>query len=345
MSVSQIVATLKRASGEELVKVPLPEFSWQVPLSRYVSFLCEMRKFEMEGINPIQVMAQAVSEFTGVEIDTLLKAKVGEQWTEEKQLDGGIRSLYGWCVNVVSSYKGEARKANNFSFDYWYEGKVGIERFNIPFIVAAELAGGLPVLPEIETAEAIEAFETMRGFRQQIKDAGDPTKERVKRIKQLKEAIVKEGDKNGDMAREMRKLEAEIEIEGDPNGNLMFAQYLRMIAILAKKEGERLPANDGDRERWIQNRMIHLQHIDTKTALDVDFFLIGLLTRSNEMPGAIGSLILPLFALAAANQSRPQQSGKHTKGQFRTKKKFKSGLVGVQSSKPLSKGVGLILPK
>ena len=333
------IARLKRIDGTVVAEIPLPRSAADVPLSRYVSFLVEMKKLGLEDVNPIQIMAQAVGEATGVGLGEILQAKVGEQWEQHKELDGGVRSLYGWIVNALTNYKGQARTPDNFSFQY------NGETFKIPYIVAAELAGGLPVLPQVETAEAVEAFETIRGFNQQIKDAGDPKGERAKRIKQLKEAMAKGEDKNGDMAREMRKLEAEIEIEGDPNGNLMFAQYLRMIAILAKKEGERLPANDGDRERWIQNRMIHLQHIDTKTALDVDFFLIGLLTRSNEMPGAIGSLILPLFALAAANQSRPQQSGKHTKGQFRTKKKFKSGLVGVRSSVRLSKGIGLIIPK
>ena len=225
-----------------------------------------MRKFELENANPIQIMAQAVSEVSGVDLADILAAKVGEQWSEDQQLDGGIRSFYGWYVNALSNYKGKGRTAQNFGFEY------GDEYYRIPYIVAAELAGGLPILPDVETSEAVEAFETIRGFNQQIKDAGDPKGERRKRITQLKEAIVKQGDSAGDMARELRKLEAEIDTDGDPNGNLLFAQYLRMIAILARKEGEKLPTNDGDRERWIQGRMIHLQGIDTATALDVDFF-------------------------------------------------------------------------
>ena len=333
------VARLKTVTGEVIAEILLPTSAADVPLSRYVSFLNELKKLELDDQNPMQIMAQAVGEFTGLELGEVLRAKVGEQWQADAQLDGGVRSLYGWCVNALTNYKGHGRKPDNFTFEY--RG----ETYRIPYIVASELAGGLSMLPEIETSEAIEAFETMRGFQQQIKDAGDPKKERATRIKQLKEAMSKQGDESGDMSREIRRLEAEIQIEGDPNGNLSFAQYLRLIAILARKEGEKLPANDGDRERWIQQRMIHLQEIDTKTALDVDFFLTGLLTLSKKTHPAIGSLALPFFMLAAANQSRPQQKGRRTIAQWRTKKKFKGGLVGVQSSQPLLKKGGLIIPK
>jgi len=333
------VARLKTVKGEVIAEIPLPMSAADVPLSRYVSFLNELKKLELDDQNPMQIMAQAVGEFSGLELGEVLRAKVGEQWKTDAQLDGGIRSLYGWCVNALTNYKGHGRKPDNFTFEY--RG----ETYRIPYIVASELAGGLSMLPEVETGEAIEAFETMRGFQQQIKDAGDPKKERATRIKQLREAMAKQGDESGDMARETRRLEAEIEIEGDPNGNLAFAQYLRMVAILAKKEGERLPANDGDRERWIQQRMIYLQEIDTKTALDVDFFLTGLLTISKKTHPVIGSLSLPFFMLVAANQSRQQQKGKRTIAQWRTKKKSKSGLVGVQSSPPLLKKGGLIIPK
>lgn len=332
-------ATLKKTDGTILATIPLPRSAADISLVRYISFLTEMRKFELPDANPMQVMAQAVAEITGVPIGEILLAKVGEKWQQDKQLDGGIRSFYGWCVNALTNYKGQGRTAENFTFEY--KG----ETYRIPYIVAAELAGGLPQLPDIETGEAVEAYETLRGFEQQIKDAGDPRKERAKRIRQLQEAIAKQGDESGEMAREIRTLEAEIDIEGDPNGNLIYAQYLRLIAILARKDGEMLPTNDGDRERWIQSRMIHLQEIDTRTALDVDFFLGGLLTLSGKTHPVITFLIVPLFALAAATQSRRRQSGKPTIARHRTRRKYKSGLVGVQSSQRSLKGGGLIIPK
>lgn len=335
----QIIARLKRKDGSLIAEIPLPRSAAEISLAKYVSFLSEMRKFELENANPVQIMAQAVSEITGVELAGILQAKIGETWAADSQLDGGVRSLYGWCVNAVSNYRGEARSAKNFEFEY--KG----DKYKIPYIVAAELAGGLPVLPEIETGEAIEAFETMRGFQQQIKDAGDPKRERRKRIEHLKAEIAKRGDADGQMLKEIRRLEAEIDIDGDPNGNLVFAQYLRLVAILAKKDGESLPANDGDRERWIQARMMHLQEIDTKTALDVDFFLSGLLTLSKKTHPVIGSLILPLFDLAAANLSRQQPKERHTTGQLRIKKKSRKESVGGQSFRHLLKGAGSITRK
>ena len=333
-------AHLKKTDGTILATIPLPRSAADISLMRYISFLTEIRKLELPDANPMQVMAQAVAEVSGVDIGEILLAKVGEKWQHDKQLDGGVRSFYGWFTNAMTNYKGGGRTAQNFEFQY--KG----ETYRIPYIVAAELAGGIPTMDmPIETGEAVEAYETIRGFDQQIKDAGDPRKERVKRIRQLQEAITKQGDESGAMAREIRTLEAEIDIEGDPNGNLIFAQYLRLIAILARKDGEKLPANDGDRERWIQSRMIHLQEIDTKTALDVDFFLAGLLTLSGRTHPVITSLILPLFALAAATQSKRRQSGKPTIAQYRTRKKSKSGLVGVRSLPPSLKGGGLIIPK
>ncbi len=315
---------IKRVTGEVLARVKLPMSAADVPLSHYVAFLNELKKLELEDANPMQIMAQAVGELTGVDLGTILLAKVGEQWQQDKELDGGIRSLYGWAVNALTNYKGVARTIENFSFEY--KG----EAYRIPLIIASELAGGLPVLPEVETVEAVEAFETMRTFQQQIKDLGDPKKDRAKRIIQLKTEISKQGDAEGAMMREIRRLEAETELEGDPNGNMVFAQYLRMIAILSRKEGERLPTNDGDRERWIQARMIHMQEIDTKTALDVDFFLMRLSALSKQINPLISSFIHPLFILAQVTQSRPQPKERRTIAQWRTKKKYSGALVGVR---------------
>lgn len=320
---NEIRATLKTVGGEVLATITLPRSAADIPLSRYVSFLSEMRKFQLENANPMQIMSQAVSEITGIPLSDILLSKVGEQWSQDKELDGGIRSLYGWCVNALSNYKGQARNSENYTFEY--KGEV----YKIPYLIAAEIAGGMPTMNmPFSAGESIEAWETIRGFNQQIKDAGDPKGERAKRIGQLRESLAKEKDENGEKAREIARLEAEIDVEGDPNGNLMFAQYLRMIAIIARKEDEKLPTGDADRERWIQARMIHLQEIDTKTGIDVDFFLTGLSSQSGRTHPVISSLILPLFALSATIQSRPQPKGKRTIAQWRTKKKFKNGSGG-----------------
>lgn len=321
---SETVATLRRANGDVIAKFELPRSAADVSLSRYISFLNEMKKFDLEDANPILIMAQAVGEFTGVDLADVLLAKVGENWAENRELDGGVRSLYGWIVKAVSNYKGTGRTKDGFEFEY------NRHTYQIPFIVTAELAGSTPVVTPIETGDMVEAFETVRTLQRDITKERDIQKVRTKRIEQLRVAMVRSGDKTGDMEREIRRLEAEIELENDPNGSLLFLQYLRLVAILAKRPGEKLPAQDGDRERWIQERVMHLQEIDAKTALDVDFFLSGLLTYSKRTLGVTGSLILPLFALAAAIQSKQQPKGKPTIRRYRTNRKLKSGLAGVR---------------
>lgn len=321
---SETVATLRRKNGDVIARIVLPRSAADVSLARYISFLNEMKKFELEDANPMMIMAQAVGEFTGVDLDDILLAKVGDNWAENRELDGGVRSLYGWIVQAVSNYKGEGRTKDSFEFQY--KG----DTYQIPIIVAAELAGGVPTVSPVETGDMVEAFETVRTLQRDITKEKDLQKVRTKRIEQLKITMVRSGDKTGGMEREIRRLEAEIELENDPNGNLLFLQYLRLVAILAKRPGEKLPANDGDRERWIQERVMHLQEIDAKTALDVDFFLSGLLMYSKRTLGVAGSLILPLFALAATIQSKQQPKGRRTIRQWRTNRKSKSGLAGVR---------------
>lgn len=317
-------ATLKKTDGTILATIPLPRSAADISLVRYISFLNELKKLELpEQYNPMQVMAQAVSEVSGVELGQILIAKVGEQWQQDKQLDGGVRSLYGWFTNALTNYKGGGRTAQNFEFQY--KG----ETYRIPYIVAAELAGLKDTLPPVDVKQAIEALEVFRIYDQEVRDIGDPEKVRAIRIKQLKDAIAKQGDESGAMANEIRILEAEIEINGDPNGSLLFSRYLRLIAILAPKEGQTLPNSDTERELEIQRRMIHLQDIDAKTALDIDFFLISLLNLSGKTNPVVGSLILPLFALAATTQSRERQKKQPTIKRYRTNKKLNSasGLI------------------
>ena len=319
----QLTATLKGANGKAFAKVILPRSASEVQLSRYVSFLNEMKYFDQEGANPIVVMARAVSEFFGIDFGQVARAQIGEGWEKDKDFDGGIRRLYGWAVNAVTNYKGVFRTPEDFGFDYMGD------RYEIPFTIAAEL-GGLPMLPNVTAAEAIEVYEAIRGFDEMKKDAGDPKKERRRRIVELQKAIVSGGDADGTLKTEADRLANEIEIDGDPHGNLAFAQFLRMIAILCRKPGEQLPTKDGERERFIQSRMIHFQQIDAKTAIDVDFFLNSLLTRSKKTHPVVGSLILPLFALSVSTQSSRQQKDRRTIAQWRSKKKFGKGLAGAR---------------
>jgi hypothetical protein len=86
---------------------------------------------------------------------------------------------------------------------------------------------------------------------------------------------------------------------GDPDGNYTFTRYLRVLAILCRMPGESLPHAEREKRAFIAERMQFFEGIDTKTALDVDFFLLNILTACEMILPVIGSLILPAFAVVA----------------------------------------------
>lgn len=267
---SKIARIVSPSTGEVLIELPLPDSLADVSLVNYVSFLNEIRGVDYEGalgdpehagLNPIVQMARAVGEFCGVPLDKVLRGKLGEAYHEEAGLDGGIRSLYGWLVRAICTYKGVPRTGE--SCQVRYNG----QDYEIPCITAAAL-GGTPLLPTVEAMEAVEAYETIR--------------------------LYEEANKADD----------------DAQGNRAFARYLRTLAVLLRKAGERLPTEPGDRERFIQGRMVEFQGMDAKTAVDVDFFLLNTSMHSEKTPPLVGSLTLPLFALAQTIQPLSAPRGK-----------------------------------
>ena len=99
------------------------------------------------------------------------------------------------------------------------------------------------------------------------------------------------------------------EKNGDPEGSRMYSDYLELLAILALKDGERLPTATGERMTFIEQRIAFFQDINAETALDVDFFLSNTLMALKATHSIIGFLTLSLFGLAAATLNR---KGKHT---------------------------------
>jgi len=102
------------------------------------------------------------------------------------------------------------------------------------------------------------------------------------------------------------KFQAQLmsEKEGDVEGSIWFSEYTRLISLLARKEGEKLPLKPADREVFLQNRMEIFQDVPLDIAMDIDFFLTNGLRNSNPRPTIIGSLTLPLLLIAQQAQKR-----------------------------------------
>lgn len=104
-----------------------------------------------------------------------------------------------------------------------------------------------------------------------------------------------------------RVVRNRIASEGDEEGSLWFSEYCNLLAVLFRKEGERLPIDDRQRAVFLDERAAHLQNIDAGTALDVDFFLTHCLLAMNQTAYLVGSLILS--ALKVSQEVRTKANG------------------------------------
>lgn len=80
-----------------------------------------------------------------------------------------------------------------------------------------------------------------------------------------------------------RNVNAEIQRTGDQNGNLAFTLELSKLAILLRKNKEKLPLQSGERNRFIQDRVQLFQHLDMQTILNIRFFLLATLKTSFQI--------------------------------------------------------------
>lgn len=340
-----IVANLKTPSGETVVDIPLPANPSELSLAKYVSFLTEVAKIDLPGKNVVQVMAKAVSEFSGVDIDTVFRAKLGEDWSEETQVIEGIKTLYGWCVNTIGRYKGVLRGDEDHSFEY------GGQIFFVPVIRVQQIGG--TILPDIETGEAIEAFETVRAFSEHIeKGAGvrecvamlqtlPNNEDKAPYIKRLR-VLVPETESVDLENAEYEYLQELLSKHGDEEGNYTYSRYLTMMAILCRKQGEKLPTVDSERKRFIAERSAFFQNIDAKTAMDVDFFLLTIFNALEKTHPVIGSLIHPVLG-AVVGMTRQKEMP--MQGRSNTKNPFTKGLGGNRSLFRSQRRAGLSIQK
>lgn len=142
-------------------------------------------------------------------------------------------------------------------------------------------------------------------------------------------------------AYEIKRIAQSNIAQGDPDGNHLYAYYLKLLAVLARKEGEQLPYSDSECAAFIEVRAVHFQEIDAGTALDVDFFLAIQMPPSDQNRTAVGCLSNRLFGLVHATQRRGRRNTRRSTTRYAAAKKPLRGRAGGRSTSKYLKGDGL----
>jgi len=122
---------------------------------------------------------------------------------------------------------------------------------------------------------------------------------------------------------ETKRIAEQLEKE-DLTGSVLFSGYLRTMAVIARKEGELLPIEEAEKEKFLSERMKHFQDIDCQTAFDVAFFLTSSLRGLGQNQGIFFSLIYQnLTPVVEMHVYKP----KRTNRQRSTVKKYITGSV------------------
>ena len=295
---------LRKPDGTIIAEVPAYRSLYEVPLNRYIDFI----KAE-EPLHDKDKM-----EAGEVNVARVLAKCVGEFFGVP--LSGVMDAHYGKTDDLPggglqSLYVWIANLVGTFKArirtlqDCYFDYKG--ERYTVP-IIGVQTLSALPLLPAMETGPMIEAYEIRRIAKRTI----DATK--------------------------------------DPEGSGLYTYYLNLLSVLALKDGERLPVGESDVENFIEARTLHFADIeggngiDAGTALDVDFFLAGLMKPSVLTGAAVGTLSNHAFDLAAriAGRDRPnrKRSTAHSPGQKKSSLKSDTGKSILKSLK----GGGLSKP-
>lgn len=312
-----IKATLKR-NGQVFSQLELPKSLSEVPLNRFIDFLVECRKLGNENENQFMVMSRAISEFCASPLAEIIQAEIGDVYMPEVSgLDGSIRNIFGYITTLIGAGKGELLTPETAGFEYMNE------TYRMPIIMQQALAGEYR-LPAMTVIETVEAAEIQRFKVQKTQMSGDPNGELKRKIMDIANAEVFQMAETDDRRLAVMKageqlVKMETERAGDPSGSLLYTMYLKMLAVICRKEGEHLPVDDAEREAWINDRAVHFRRIDAQTALNVDFFLTNTLGILDDTLPAVGFLSRQSFVLMAAIRLK---SKRRTKGRATRTKKF-----------------------
>lgn len=280
---------IKNGKGETVAEFGIPFGLSELPLNRYVDFLVETKRLR-EGGNYVECMAKAVSGFYGIDLVKVLESQVGDlSQADPGDFDGTLAALFAHASKVAAAFKPQMMNPETCRFTH--KGK----SFTMPYILHAVL--GEPILPGIETVEAIEAAEAQR------------------------------------LA--MAEIGKE---QGDEDGSHFFSMHLRLLAILARQDGERLPISDGERAAFLNERTLFFQDIDAATGLNIEFFFQNFLQPSNQTPRTLGFFSRLHFGQVGEMLWR---KGRHTTGRKNGTRKFSGGSGGGSWPLPYSKKAGL----
>ena len=280
---------IKNGNGETIAEFGIPSGLAELPLNRYVDFLVETKRLR-EGANYVDCMAKAVSAFYGIDIARVLESQIGDlSKAEPGDFDGTLSTLFAYASKVAAAFKPQMMTPETATFTH-----KGID-FKMPYILQQAVIGE-PILPGIETIEAIEAAEVQR------------------------------------LA--MAEIGKE---QGDPDGSHFYTMHLRLLAILARQDGERLPISDGERAAFLNERTVFFQDIDAATGMNIEFFFQNFLPPSNQTPQTLGFFSRLHFGQTAEMLWR---KGRHTTGRKKGTKKFLGGSGGGNLSSRYSKKGG-----
>jgi hypothetical protein len=312
-------ATILRPDKTTLCEFDLPDSLRDVALPRLIDFIVESRGLQNEEKSAVVCMTRAVSAFYGIPQETLFDAAAGMNLGADS-FSGSVSALYAHATKLIADFKPELPAVEGGK-SFYYKG----DKYTIPPILEQAIAGEF-ILPDLTVGEVIEVSELSRFREQTMKARADKDgalRAKFDKIAREKvDALGRDPDAAtvqaiDDAARQAYR--EQVEIEGDPDGSLMFTYYLKLLAVLTRREGEQLPVEDSTREHWVQNRAAHFQDIDAATALDVDFFLTGTSRYSESGQRAGGFLKSLCFAAVAETRLK---SAKRSSGLRSTRKRY-----------------------
>lgn len=149
-----------------------------------------------------------------------------------------LLTLFGQIFKLIRGYKPELRTQKNFTFMYKDFDEPSKEVIWIIPKHRKSAITGEPVFDKISTLQAVEILEIKRWADRQRK------------------AI----------------LEAENDVD-QQMGNIYLTEVLGTLALLATREGETLPTEFNEVDKWVDERMRHFLDISLDVAMDATFFL------------------------------------------------------------------------